>query len=53
MNILSVFWCGDGCMFFRWPVYIQLRNVVFEAQFGAGVGVAWPFPSGLASGHIK
>ena len=34
---------------FRWPVNSRLRMGVLEAQGGAAVGVAWLFPSGLAS----
>ena len=30
---------------FRWPVNTWLRVGVLEAQDGAAVGMAWPFPS--------
>ena len=34
----------------RWPVGTWLRMMVLEAQGGAVLGVAWPLPSGSASG---
>ena len=34
----------------RWPVGTLLRMMVLEAQGGAVLGVAWPLPSGSASG---
>ena len=50
-----IFW-GIFCWLpvdFRWPVNTRLRIGVLEAQDGAGVGVTWPFPSGLASGPLR
>ena len=38
---------------FRWPVYTWLRVGVLEAQDGGAVGVAWPFPSSLASSPLR
>ena len=38
---------------FWWPVNTRLRMGVLEAQDGGAVGVAWPFPSGLASGPLR
>ena len=34
----------------RWPVGTSLKMVVLEAQGGDVLGVAWPLPSGSASG---
>ena len=38
---------------FRWPVNTSLSVGVLEAQDGDAVGVAWSFPSGLASGPLS
>ena len=52
---LCVMQCGLVGLFvgFRWPVNAWLRVGVLEAQDGGAVGVAWPFPSGLASGPLR
>ena len=57
---LCVFWpCGGSVVLvglfvsFRWPVNTWLRVGVLEAQDGGAVGVAWPFPSGIASGPLR
>ena len=43
--------CGFGeIVDFRWRVNTWLRMGVLD---GATVGVAWPFPSGLASGPLR
>ena len=38
---------------FQWSVNTWLRVGILEAQDGAAVGVAWPFPSGLASSPLR
>ena len=58
VNIWSTFWYSA----FSWGLFwtssellvarIWLSKVVLEAQNGAGVGVVWPLPSGLASGIL-
>ena len=37
----------------RWPVGARLRMLVLEAQGGAVLGMAWPLPSGSASGPLR
>ena len=51
LRVLSGIDCGLP-VDIRWPVDTWLRMAVLEAEGGAVLGVAWPLPSGLASGTL-